>query len=288
MDYAKTDCRILLGSNGAQPQGCAPATLAATISEAEARISGKKKFRNKFIISNDATFWFKKGVYGCINANSLVLLDTKSGNYFFIDGVELSAILRWVKVELDIDPVFKNRLPHIDNDIEIIEKFEEAGLVTKNPLKGQILSPPQVYRPDSPFEYAHISPYREIKWHNWLSSILCSIASLLIIKIFSINTILKIIKNKKTRDNTDHCCLSKAQILSAMYRAMRPILIQNRVCLFDSITFLLFCRIYGVFPNLVFGVSARPFEAHCWVQLGHHILNDAPQRTNMYTPIMKI
>lgn len=36
----------------------------------------------------------------------------------------------------------------------------------------------------------------------------------------------------------------------------------------------------------VFGVTGAPFSAHCWVQHGDTVLNDAIENTRIYTPIM--
>jgi hypothetical protein len=36
----------------------------------------------------------------------------------------------------------------------------------------------------------------------------------------------------------------------------------------------------------VFGVQARPFAAHCWVQKGEVVFNDTVEHVSGYTPIM--
>lgn len=38
-------------------------------------------------------------------------------------------------------------------------------------------------------------------------------------------------------------------------------------------------------PQLVLGVMSRPFRAHCWVQLGGLVLNDALAHVSAFTPI---
>ena len=44
----------------------------------------------------------------------------------------------------------------------------------------------------------------------------------------------------------------------------------------------------GIQPDWVFGVKTEPFDAHCWVQHGDVVLNDAPDRVRQYSPILVV
>ena len=44
----------------------------------------------------------------------------------------------------------------------------------------------------------------------------------------------------------------------------------------------------GIHPDWVFGVKTEPFDAHCWVQHGEVVLNDAPDRVRQYSPILVV
>jgi hypothetical protein len=57
-------------------------------------------------------------------------------------------------------------------------------------------------------------------------------------------------------------------------------------CLFDSLALLGFLARYGIYADWVFGVQARPFAAHCWVQKGEVVFNDTVEHVSGYTPIM--
>jgi hypothetical protein len=57
-------------------------------------------------------------------------------------------------------------------------------------------------------------------------------------------------------------------------------------CLPNSLALLDFLAIHGLYPKLVFGVSMRPFQAHCWVQHEGTILGDTLERVSQFTPIM--
>ena len=57
-------------------------------------------------------------------------------------------------------------------------------------------------------------------------------------------------------------------------------------CLFNSLALLDFLALHGLYPKLVFGVSMRPFHAHCWVQHEETVVGDTLERVSEFTPIM--
>ncbi len=69
------------------------------------------------------------------------------------------------------------------------------------------------------------------------------------------------------------------------HRSLVPI---ASVCLLDSIALLNFLQARGGQADLVFGVTASPFSAHCWVQLEDLVLNDHLDRVLAFTPILVV
>lgn len=57
-------------------------------------------------------------------------------------------------------------------------------------------------------------------------------------------------------------------------------------CLFQAFMLVRFLQRAGLQADWVFGVRTWPFHAHCWVQLGELVLNDAADRLTAFTPIM--
>lgn len=71
----------------------------------------------------------------------------------------------------------------------------------------------------------------------------------------------------------------------ATYERLRPWYPMRRVCLFDSLSLSYFLLGLGHRPNLVLGVRAQPFSAHCWVEADGLCLNDSAGLCRTYTPI---
>lgn len=71
----------------------------------------------------------------------------------------------------------------------------------------------------------------------------------------------------------------------ALFRSARPWIPVPRVCLHDCLGLIDWLGAdAGV--NLVFGVSALPFAAHCWVQADGWIVDDHPESPSRYQPIL--
>jgi Transglutaminase-like superfamily len=79
-----------------------------------------------------------------------------------------------------------------------------------------------------------------------------------------------------------------ASRLFGVYDRLRPLFPHKWVCLFDSLALLRFYMLNNFFPKWVFGVVAEPFEAHCWLQYEHSVLNDNLQRVAKFAPIMVV
>jgi hypothetical protein len=60
-------------------------------------------------------------------------------------------------------------------------------------------------------------------------------------------------------------------------------------CLLNSFALSEFLALYGLHTQWIFGVSVSPtFSAHCWLQLGHTVVNDSCYHVLKFTPIMTL
>jgi hypothetical protein len=77
--------------------------------------------------------------------------------------------------------------------------------------------------------------------------------------------------------------------LIGMFATLRPFFFTSKdACLFDALALSEFLAGYQLYPRWVFAVQARPFAAHCWLQLGDAVLNDTADHVKRYTPIMVV
>ncbi len=72
----------------------------------------------------------------------------------------------------------------------------------------------------------------------------------------------------------------------AEFRSVRPLIPVPRVCLHDCLALIDWLASARAGVQLVFGVSAFPFAAHCWVQADGAILDDHPDSPSRFEPIL--
>lgn len=75
---------------------------------------------------------------------------------------------------------------------------------------------------------------------------------------------------------------------AAVYHAARPFAPAGRVCLLDSLALIDWLGDDAGQAQLVLGVTAYPFGAHCWVQTRQALLGDAPDTIARYAPILHL
>lgn len=75
---------------------------------------------------------------------------------------------------------------------------------------------------------------------------------------------------------------------AAAFRSARLYVPIDTCCLLDSIAMVEFLAKREIHADIVFGVTADPFSAHCWAQYGTTVLNDALGHALAHTPIRVI
>jgi Transglutaminase-like superfamily len=82
--------------------------------------------------------------------------------------------------------------------------------------------------------------------------------------------------------------VARISTLIAAFKKVRPLYPRPYLCLFDSLALVEFLARYSLFPQLVFGVIADPFQAHCWLQEGSVVLNDSLENVSRFKPIYSV
>src|SRR5690606_34015356 len=77
-----------------------------------------------------------------------------------------------------------------------------------------------------------------------------------------------------------------AAFLTARFCETARRLAQNNNCLVRSLALRHYLNHHGASATIVFGVTACPFKAHCWLQDGDLVLNDELDAVAPFTPIL--
>jgi hypothetical protein len=103
----------------------------------------------------------------------------------------------------------------------------------------------------------------------------------------SLRQILERIARRRPRlteavDGQATACLADRFLAARRWLPLAP------VCLRDSLALIEYLALKGVAADLVVGIEAAPFSAHCWVQSGLCALNETVHQARRHTPILAV
>ncbi len=226
-------------------------------------------------------------VYPCVSGQHVVLMDLERDKYVAV--VPAHRLARWVRGW----PV--GEMPAADSP----DGAEESAdpLVAQMLAHGMLVSDPHAGKPAIPI--VTVRPQRSLVEFDldvrprvgasqlWRFGRSCLEAQLSL-KLRPIQSIVEAVRDRKGRGGGE-ADPGRLRPLVTAFARLRPLFYTLRcACLLDSLTLLHFLGAEGVYPDWVFGVKTEPFDAHCWVQQGEVLLNDAPDRVRQYSPILVV
>jgi hypothetical protein len=149
-----------------------------------------------------------------------------------------------------------------------------------------------VVAPTPEAELSHTTDPRraKLRLRTVVAFVVASVLAKFVLRFWRFERVIERVAGRKSRrlghEPLDHERLR--ELLDAFDR-LRVFLFSSREeCLHDSLAVIEFLAQHGVFPAWVFGVRARPFIAHCWVQSGGFVCNDTVEHVSTYVPIMVV
>jgi hypothetical protein len=229
-----------------------------------------------------AHYFLPHHVHACFAANRTIFLDMKRGTYFGLDP-EKTQLLRHALD--DLSPAEATAPP-------IAAELIGMGLLTTSRSASKTFLPAATIAPETALlplidERPKISTARIVRFLAGCSAVA------LRLKLRPLECSLEHLALRKSRSTTrftnDDAALDRARDLTRTFLHLRPLAYaaRNR-CLLDSLTLAEFLAGYGIRATCVFGVRANPFEAHCWLQIGSHVVNETPEMAQRYAPILSV
>ncbi|MDP3736416.1 MAG: lasso peptide biosynthesis B2 protein [Hyphomonadaceae bacterium] len=96
------------------------------------------------------------------------------------------------------------------------------------------------------------------------------------------------VRTRKAAACSSTANLNAMRLQTAIFCKLRPWYPRGYLCLYDALALVEFLARRRLYPLWVFGVQAQPFGAHCWVQAGDCLLNEATEYAGQFTPIMAV
>lgn len=224
-----------------------------------------------------AHYFLPLHVHACFAANRTIFLDMKRGTYFGLDPKQ-TELLRHA---LDDPSEAEDAAP------SVAAELIGMGLLTTSYSASKTFLPPNASAPETSLlplvdDPPKISAARVVRF----IATCCTVV--LRLKLRPLQHSLSHLAGRKSRSTYRASSdLEKARDLTRTFLHLRPFLYaaRNR-CLLDSLALAEFLASYGIRATCTFGVRANPFEAHCWVQIGGHVVNETPEMAQRYAPIL--
>lgn len=229
-------------------------------------------------------------IHCCSTKSQVVLLDLKRNKYLGLSGEDANALAGWI-----VDFPACEQSSRIDDDsgadvTELLQDMSNAGMLSSAGGGGSSYPPAVVGPPTA----ALIDGYTAVTTRITAKDLVCFTTAALTTKLLLRRTPLHRIAQRlrlrrSRRQSAAAPDVERLQYLVAGFKKMRTFAFTaNNECLFDSLALSEFLSLYGLFPYWVFGVTANPFAAHCWLQHDGVVVNDSPEHVGRFTPIMSI
>jgi hypothetical protein len=229
-------------------------------------------------------------VFVCRDEDYIVVLDLKQDRYFALDAAK-TAVLSTVV------PGWPAAAQQA-TDAAVCGATEEAlrplllrGWLLEESKGGKEATPVRRPRPERQLTGDGDSRAEKVGLRTLFAFVVASIFAKAALRFWPFDRVVRRVAQRKTRYSNANVPLGleRARRLTEAFERMRVFLFSSRnECLHDSLAVLEFLARYRIFPSWVFGVRARPFAAHCWVQDAEVVFNDTVENVSTYVPIMAI
>jgi hypothetical protein len=225
-------------------------------------------------------------VFVCAHDGHVVILDLRGDRYYTLDpqnaGAIAGAVLGW--------PIAVQRASAAD-EADVAQALLDKGILSEagNSGKGKDATPVVVNAPTRELLPDEFGTRPKLRWGTIATFLRSTSAAAIAIRRWPLERVIERVRlrNEAHRDAVPD--MNEIQRLVTLFAAMRPILFSARdACLFESLALSEFLARHGIYPVWIFGVQARPFAAHCWLQLNGTVFNDTVEHVIGYTPIMAV
>lgn len=229
-------------------------------------------------------------VHLCRTTNHCVLLDLRADRYLCVDRPSFDALTPWLQGWPDVGGAISGDIECTDaSTVALAGELLTRGILTTHAAEGKAALPAEgtTAKRELPLKQARISGLRGVAFILPFF-IACHMAEARLRK--SLETTIEHVARRKRHHAYASRTTSLAAIedLALVFAALRLFYPREYLCLFDSLALIEFMNFFKIFPEWIFGVTADPFNAHCWVQADGVLLNDTKSRLAEYNIIMRV
>jgi hypothetical protein len=244
-----------------------------------------------------ARYGLARHIFVCRDEEFIVVLDLKQDRYFALEAAK-TAPLGTALPGWPASPPPGGTVSLGTAAAEVATPLLRRGWVLEDPADSGASGPlckeaTPVVAPSPATELSRptaVSRAR-LRARTVIAFVVASVLAKFVLRFWRFERVIRRVAERKARrlDRSQPLDLERMRELVDAFDRMRVFLFSSREeCLHDSLAVLEFLARHGVFPSWVFGVRARPFIAHCWVQSDSVVCNDTVEHVSTYVPIMLV
>ena len=181
--------------------------------------------------------------------------------------------------------------------VKVLQQLIAVGMLTSDRFAGKLATPTAAQLPRAALIDGYVEHRPAIRLADVMHFLTASLVAKMLLRRGTVKQAIAHLQSKARTHGvassapsaTHDLDFSFARERVAIFKRLRPLLFTARgACLFDSLALCIFLSRYRLFPQWVFGVTTRPFEAHCWVQHCEIVFNDTPEHVGSFTPILVV
>lgn len=231
------------------------------------------------------TYSLAENVYICTTDMHCIILDVRKDNYLSVPAREFLSLgpwlYGWTRTIFDSCESMSMEVQELANQLV------GAGILVCN---DSCPRPVKVAPYIEPSSMLTAPPLGRLSWNSVAAQYsICMLAcarAACLLRHHKIEAIVASVRRQANANTGRPFDQQRISNLVSIFNRFRSYFPHDYVCLFDSLALLKFLSFYGYHPVWIFGVSAEPFMAHCWLQQDEMVLNDTLAAVRSYRIIM--
>jgi hypothetical protein len=241
------------------------------------------------------SYFLAPHIYPCVTEDHVVLLDLDRDKYVGVAREQMSALARRVKGWSQLGSAQPADAAHATQPStraeSVFAKMLAARMLTTDALIGKEASPVDIPAASEALVEPDLDWRPRITWVDVARFLLASALVSLSLRLTPLRSVMTRAMKRKAAGLA--ACgpidIAICRRATEAFIRMRPLLFAAQdACLYDSLVLIRFLSFYRQYPVCVIGVQTGPFGAHCWVQEGAFVFNDAPEYVRRFTPILAV
>lgn len=228
-------------------------------------------------------------VFVCLQGEHVVFLDVLNDRYFCLEAARTASLGAIVPGWPVAGTTHLPEIPTADDSSPIVALLVERGLLSLDARSGKSATPVCVDPGTSELTADTYQGSNRAGVACITRFTACAVRTSFTLRFRPFARVVERVRLRNQRHTADAFDEDRAHRLIAMFTSLRPFFFTAKdMCLFETLALSEFLAQHDLFPRWVFGVRARPFAAHCWLQHGAILLNDTLDHIGRYTPIMVV